>query len=674
MCRGPGRGKTAARHNFSAARNNAHPRRRLASRATAAGATGRFGVGAGRAGGARDGCRPSRARGARRRRRSCALGQTGAGKTALAVELALALDGEVINCDYEVPRPPSPPPRRRRRSAGACAPHARRRRPARAPRPPRRTLRGTRARRRRRRGSPAGPGITARGSRDLALPVVEDVLARGKVRFSWAGATTTCARSSRELCWTTTTTTTPRSLPRRSRPSPRRGDGPSAAAAAALSNSELHERLRSIDPASAAKIHPNNARRVRRYLAICEAADAPASVAFERRAAKMARRSSDADSGVSGAVRFRSLFALRADHSELDLALGRRVDGMLERGLVEELERHFAAARQNERARRDDAPSGVAQAIGFHEWGAYLRARGLGGEGDGAPPPPPSDDDFAVAALRREAVEAMKADTRRLARRQLNRCRRLERSFGWRLTYLDSTAAHAAERVGDAAARRNAWAKDVVEPALEAARAFLAGGGGDGFGGSGRGRRRVAPRSGRSTGARRRPDAQGGGGAEGALRGSAASQTRRGDEEKTRGGARRSGAGGGGRRRGGERGRRGRMRIRGVFSYTERGGAARRGAFARDIIMCNTSSFVHRRIRGSSVGAWGGAGRVPRRWPSSERFEGSRVPIVRRRSRNRHRHRRHVSDFADAVRSSRLALRDGWSWRVGGRGPPSGTA
>ena len=119
---------------------------------------------------------------------------------------------------------------------------------------------------------------------------------------------------------------------------------------------------------------------------------------------------------------------------------------MLERGLVEELERHFAAARRNERARRDDAPSGVAQAIGFHEWGAYLRARGLGGEGDGAPPPPPSDDDFAVAALRREAVEAMKADTRRLARRQLNRCRRLERSFGWRLTYLDSTAAHAAER------------------------------------------------------------------------------------------------------------------------------------------------------------------------------------------------------------------------------------
>ena len=73
MCRGPGRGKTAARHNFSAARNNAHPRRRLASRATAAGATGRFGVGAGRAGGARDGCRLlARPGGARRRRRSCA--------------------------------------------------------------------------------------------------------------------------------------------------------------------------------------------------------------------------------------------------------------------------------------------------------------------------------------------------------------------------------------------------------------------------------------------------------------------------------------------------------------------------------------------------------------------------------------------------------------------------
>ncbi len=423
----------------------------------------------------------------------CVLGQTGAGKTALAVELALALDGEVINCDamqvYRgLPVATAQATEAERRGVphhmlGVVDPHERR------------AHRDERSAGRAPGGdddaeAPAGPGITARGFRDLALPVVEDVLARGKVPLLVGGSDYYLrAIVTRALLDDDDDDDAPEPpLDDRDPPPRDEATAPPAAAAAALSNSELHERLRSIDPASAAKIHPNNARRVRRYLAICEAADAPASVAFERRAAKMARRSSDADSGVSGAVRFRSLFlALRADHSELDLALGRRVDGMLERGLVEELERHFAAARRDERARRDDAPSGAAQAIGFHEWGAYLRARGLGGEGDGALPPPPSDDDFAVAALRREAVEAMKADTRRLARRQLNRCRRLERSFGWRLTYLDSTAAHAAERVGDAAARRNAWAKDVVEPALEAARAFLAGGGGDGFGGDGAG-------------------------------------------------------------------------------------------------------------------------------------------------------------------------------------------
>ena len=69
----------------------------------------------------------------------------------------------------------------------------------------------------------------------------------------------------------------------------------------------------------------------------------------------------------------------------------------------------------------------------------------------------------------------MKADTCRLARRQLRRCRRLERAFGWRVIYLDSTATHAGLRVGDDAAARSAWAKDVREPALAATVSFLAG-------------------------------------------------------------------------------------------------------------------------------------------------------------------------------------------------------
>ena len=314
----------------------------------------------------------------------CVLGQTGAGKTALAVELALALDGEVINCDamqvYRgLPVATAQATEAERRGVphhmlGVVDPHERR------------AHRDERSAGRAPGGdddaeAPAGPGITARGFRDLALPVVEDVLARGKVPLLVGGSDYYLrAIVTRALLDDDDDDDAPEPPLDDRDPPPRRRDGSPGRRRAALSNSELHERLRSIDPASAAKIHPNNARRVRRYLAICEAADAPASVAFERRAAKMARRSSDADSGVSGAVRFRSLFlALRADHSELDLALGRRVDGMLERGLVEELERHFAAARQIERARATTPRRAWRRPSGSTE-GARTYARGVWGE------------------------------------------------------------------------------------------------------------------------------------------------------------------------------------------------------------------------------------------------------------------------------------------------------
>jgi hypothetical protein len=66
---------------------------------------------------------------------------------------------------------------------------------------------------------------------------------------------------------------------------------------------------------------------------------------------------------------------MRADTDELDLALRRRVDDMLSAGLVEELEA-FAAKVSGGGGTESDA-RGVAQSIGFHEWGRYLRARGL---------------------------------------------------------------------------------------------------------------------------------------------------------------------------------------------------------------------------------------------------------------------------------------------------------
>ena len=68
-------------------------------------------------------------------------------------------------------------------------------------------------------------------------------------------------------------------------------------------------------------------------------------------------------------------------------------------------------------------------------------------------------------ALRRDAVEATKADTCRLARRQARRCARLERALRVAAEVLDSTATHRALRENDAAAAAAAWAVDVFDPA-----------------------------------------------------------------------------------------------------------------------------------------------------------------------------------------------------------------
>ena len=413
----------------------------------------------------------------------CILGQTGAGKSKLAVELALAVDGEVVNCDamqvYKgLPIATAQIPEQEQRGVphhmlGVVHPS---------------TARGA---------DTEDAGITVREFRDMALPVVEDVLARGKVPLLVGGSDYYLrALVSRALLDDQTRGgSEPAATPDEERDGK---DADADAAAADDASAELtsaaaaedarvaHDRLRAVDPASAAKIHPNNTRRVRRYLEIFDATGTPASEVFA--------------GGVDREMRFRCLFfAMRADERELEPALRRRVDGMVAAGLVRELERAAAMTAAG-------GARGAGQAIGFHEWGAYLRARGfdwVGGTDDGS-----SKRNLGAArgaarevgttaggagasrlsaaarlerpavdldALRRDAVEATKADTCRLARRQARRCARLERAFGWQLRFLDSTATHHALRENDAAAAAAAWAVDVFDPARAAAESFLAG-------------------------------------------------------------------------------------------------------------------------------------------------------------------------------------------------------
>ena len=426
----------------------------------------------------------------------CVMGQTGAGKSKLAVELALALGGEVVNCDamqvYRgLPIATAQISEEEQRGVahhmlGVVDPTA-----------------GAR-------GEPGAGGdavgggaITVRDFRDAALPVVEEIRARGKVPLLVGGSDYYLqALVSRSLLDETDPAvevddddddeddldeSAKRARVARTAPDAAPPRDQSSAA-------EAHARLRAVDPSSAAKIHPNNVRRVRRYLEIHDATGEPPSVVFARRraAAAAARR----DGGRHEGARYRALFlVMRAENDELDAALRRRVDGMVEAGLVDELERLAAETTKSKSKSEtktgadpadedEDAARGVRQSIGFHEWGAYLRARGFAWGGEVGDASSGGDAGADLDALRADAVEAMKADTCRLARRQLRRCLRLERRFGWRLTCLDSTATHAGLRVGDAAAAASAWARDVYEPALHAATRFLEGeeasAGGDG--------------------------------------------------------------------------------------------------------------------------------------------------------------------------------------------------
>ena len=150
----------------------------------------------------------------------------------------------------------------------------------------------------------------------------------------------------------------------------------------------LHERLQRLDPLAAAKLHPNDVRRIIRALEVYKATGRPAShmqTQFdEGRPAHQCR-----------------VFAISWPREVLHQRIDTRVEQMFHAGLVDEvrglLQQHGELSRT------------AAQAVGYREIMEYLQGqRNL-----------------------RDTVEAVKSRTRRFARRQetwfrsLSECRRL---------------------------------------------------------------------------------------------------------------------------------------------------------------------------------------------------------------------------------------------------------
>lgn len=147
----------------------------------------------------------------------------------------------------------------------------------------------------------------------------------------------------------------------------------------------LHARLAAVDPVSAAKLHPNDMRRVIRALEIWETTGVPASAQLR-----------EARGDVKESPYRLALLGLHMERPRLYARIEERVDGMLDEGLLDEVRGLLAAG----------LPSSAVsmQALGYKELAAYLEGK-LSCE---------------------EAVTLLKRDTRRFAKRQLSWFRHMQ--------------------------------------------------------------------------------------------------------------------------------------------------------------------------------------------------------------------------------------------------------
>lgn len=272
-------------------------------------------------------------------------GPTASGKTAVAVELALRLDAEVVSADsMQVYRDMDiltamPTPEEMR-----GVPHH---------------MLGV---------FPPDQKCSAAAYRELALGRIQDILARGKRPIVCGGTGLYINALTRPLSFAA------------------QGDDAIRAELTRIAEAEggrerLHEQLKAVDPAAAARLHPNDVRRVVRALEIYRITGRTQS----EQAALDAQRG---DGPFSERV-----YALDWPREALYARIDRRVDEMLHSGLVDEVRRLM---------KNEAVFSTAAQAIGYKEIAAALRG------------------ECALA----EAVETLKRSTRNYAKRQLTWFRR----------------------------------------------------------------------------------------------------------------------------------------------------------------------------------------------------------------------------------------------------------
>ena len=164
---------------------------------------------------------------------------------------------------------------------------------------------------------------------------------------------------------------------------------------------ELYKILQQLDPEAANSFHPNAKRKIIRSLQVIQRHKAKYSEVLKE---QMSQRGG---SSLGGSLKYPNavIFWTQSEEAVLNQRLDERVDQMLERGLLQELNAFHSHYdhKMSEHGLKADYTQGIFQAIGFKEFHEYLRL--------------PCDK--RSDKLLRKCVEEMKLRTRIYARKQI---------------------------------------------------------------------------------------------------------------------------------------------------------------------------------------------------------------------------------------------------------------
>ncbi|PIA25233.1 hypothetical protein AQUCO_12200011v1 [Aquilegia coerulea] len=227
-----------------------------------------------------------------------------------------------------------------------------------------------------------------------------------------------------------------------------------------------YQRLKEIDPDAANRIHPNDFRKINQYLGLYARSGLLPSKLFQGQAAQKWGRTDN--------FKYDCCFVcVDASLHVLDHYVEERVDCMINAGLLHEVYDIYSL--------NADYTRGLRQAIGVREFedflGFYLdkdynadTERIILSTEDKMSKENLKalleSDNIPHKDLLMESINRLKANTKRLVRRQKRMLNRLQALFGWDLHYVDSTES----LLGNS---YDSWPRQVVEPSVDLIRSFL---------------------------------------------------------------------------------------------------------------------------------------------------------------------------------------------------------